>query len=483
MTTNLGDIGLIGLAVMGENLARNISSKGFKVIVYDRFELDVNRVIDKYGSSNLQGVYDIKTLVNSLSKPRKIMMMIKAGSPVDDVIEALLPYLDQGDIIIDGGNSNYIDTINRTKYLKNKGFLFIGTGVSGGEEGALNGPSVMPGGSISAWPKVKDILQSISAKVDNEPCCDWIGSDGAGHYVKMIHNGIEYGDMQIIAETYFLMKKSLGMNFEEIKTTFSNWNKGKLESYLIEITADIIGFLDEDGNPLLEKILDKAGQKGTGKWTGIASLEENIPLTLITEAVYARFLSAIKAERVKASKFYNRDIKKFDGNKVEFLNDLHDALYASKIISYAQGYSLLRAAANNYNWNLDYGKIAEIWRGGCIIRSKFLNEIKDAYTRNKALENLLLDDYFKKTIQEILPGWQRVCAHASLSGIAIPALSSALSYFHGYTSDTSPANLIQAQRDYFGAHTYERIDCQEGEFYHTNWTGRGGKTSSSTYNV
>ncbi len=483
MKETLGDIGLIGLAVMGENLARNIASKGFKVVVYGRHGKDVTRVLEKYKSDNFDGAYTIESLVSMLKKPRKIMMMIKAGSPVDQVIEQLIPFLDPGDIIIDGGNSNFTDTIRRTAYLEEKGLLFIGTGVSGGEEGALNGPSIMTGGSEKAWPDVKPIFQGISAHVDGVPCCDWMGSDGAGHYVKMVHNGIEYGDMQIIAETYFMMKELLHLSHKEMQSIFAEWNQGKLESYLIEITADILDYMDEDGEPLVEKIMDKAGQKGTGKWTGIASLEEGMPLTLITEAVYARCLSSLKQERIVASKEYARETQAFTGDKQAFIKDLHNALYAAKIISYAQGYSLLKSAAKTYNWNLNYGKIAEIWRGGCIIRSTFLNEIKQAYDRNNSLTNLLVDEYFKNVIKELIPSWRRVVSQAIMSGIAIPALSSALTYFDGYTTKDLPANLLQAQRDYFGAHTYERKDKAEGEFFHTNWTGRGGKTSSSTYNV
>lgn len=483
MKEKVKDIGLIGLAVMGENLARNIFSKGFKVVVNDLKKESVDSFVERFSSDLVEGAYDYKELAEKLSKPRKVFMMIKAGKPVDEVIEKLLPHLEKGDIIIDGGNSNFQDTIRRTKYVESKGLLYIGTGVSGGEEGALKGPSIMTGGSEAAWPYVKEIFQTISAQVDGAPCCDWMGSDGAGHYVKMIHNGIEYGDMQIISETYHIMKSLLGLDNETMAQIFSDWNKTELDSYLIEITSEIMNFKDEDGEYLLEKILDKAGQKGTGKWTGIASLDEGVPLTLITEAVYSRCLSSMKDERILASKAYKETQVNFEGDKKVFVEDLRKALYAAKIISYAQGYTLLKTAAKTYNWKLNYGKIAEIWRGGCIIRSAFLNKIKEAYEINPNLENLLLDEFFKKTIESLVPSWRKVVASAVMNGIPVPALSSALAYFDGYKTLDLPANLLQAQRDYFGAHTYERKDRNRGEFFHTNWTGRGGKTSSSTYNV
>ena len=412
------------------------------------------------------------------------MLMIKAVSPVDTVIESLIPLLDKGDIIIDGGNSHFPDTIRRTDYLEKLGLYYIGMGVSGGEEGALKGPSLMPGGSVEAWKEVKPIFQAIAAKTsDGAICCDWVGENGAGHFVKMVHNGIEYGDMQLICEAYYLLKNLLGMTADEMHEVFTMWNKTELDSYLIEITADILAYKDKDNLPLVDKILDTAGQKGTGKWTAMASLDEGVPLTLITEAVYSRSLSALKEERTVASKVFKEEKKEFTGNKEEFIEDIRKALYASKIISYAQGYTLMRTAAKTYNWNLNYGGIALMWRGGCIIRSVFLGKIKDAYTKNGELTNLLLDDYFKNSIEKLISSWRKVVATAVLNGIAIPAMASALTYFDGYRSERLPANLLQAQRDYFGAHTYERVDRPRGEFTHTNWTGAGGTTSSSTYNA
>jgi len=396
----------------------------------------------------------------------------------------LLPYLEEGDIIIDGGNSHFPDTIRRTKYLESKGMLFIGTGVSGGEEGALMGPSIMPGGSAKAWPHVKEIFQAISAKVeDGTPCCDWVGDDGAGHFVKMVHNGIEYGDMQLISEAYNLMKNLLGMSADEMHEVFKEWNKGELDSYLIEITRDILDYRDEDGDALVEKILDTAGQKGTGKWTGIEALDLGIPLTLIGESVFARCLSAIKEERVEASKVLSGPVPSYSGDRAEFINDIKSALYASKIVSYAQGYTLLREAAKEYGWVLNYGGIALLWRGGCIIRSVFLSKIKDAFDQNPGLPNLLLDPFFKEKVEASQEGWRKVVATALVNGIPVPAFTTALNYFDGYRSERLPANMLQAQRDYFGAHTYERVDKPRGEFFHTNWTGRGGDTSSSTYSV
>lgn len=479
------DIGLIGLAVMGENLVMNMESKGFTVAVFNRSTEKVTNFIEgRAKGKNIIGTYSIEELVANLKKPRKIMLMVKAGKPVDDFIDLLIPHLDKGDIIIDGGNSHFPDTIRRTKYVEEKGLLFIGTGVSGGEEGALKGPSIMPGGSPAAWPYVKPIFQAIAAKVeDGTPCCEWVGDNGAGHFVKMVHNGIEYGDMQLICEAYHLMKEYLGMTADEMHQVFKEWNQGDLDSYLIEITRDILAYKDTDGTPLVEKILDTAGQKGTGKWTSIASLDEGVPLTLIGEAVYARCLSAIKDERVAASKVLTGPKPKFEGNRKAFVNDIRDALYASKIVSYAQGYTLMKAAAKTYGWNLNYGGIALLWRGGCIIRSVFLGKIKEAFDKNPELTNLLLDPFFKEKIDKAQAGWRRVVAAAVVNGIPVPAFSSALSYYDGYRSERLPANLLQAQRDYFGAHTYERIDRPRGEFFHTNWTGEGGNTASTIYTV
>jgi 6-phosphogluconate dehydrogenase len=478
------DIGLIGLAVMGENLILNMESHGYTVAVYNRTIEKVDSFINGRGKDKkIIGSHSIEELVSNLKSPRKIMLMVKAGKPVDDFIELLIPHLEKGDIIIDGGNSHFPDSVRRTKYLEEKGFLFIGTGVSGGEEGALKGPSIMPGGSAKAWPHVKPIFQSIAAKVDDgTPCCDWVGENGAGHFVKMVHNGIEYGDMQLICEAYQIMKELLGMNADEMHHVFEEWNKGELDSYLIEITRDILAF-KENGSALVDKILDTAGQKGTGKWTVVASLDVGAPLTLIGEAVYGRTLSSLKEERVEASKVLSGPRPKFEGNKKEFIEDIRKALYASKIISYAQGYLLMRYAAEEYKWNLNYGGVALMWRGGCIIRSAFLGKIKEAFDKNPNLTNLLLDPFFKEKIESSQESWRKVVATSAINGIWIPALSTALNYFDGYRNDRLPANLLQAQRDYFGAHTYERIDKPRGEFFHTNWTGRGGETASSTYNV
>ncbi|MCQ2435943.1 MAG: decarboxylating NADP(+)-dependent phosphogluconate dehydrogenase [Clostridia bacterium] len=479
------DIGLIGLAVMGENLVINMESKGFTVSVFNRTtEKVTNFVNGRAKGKNIVGTYSLEELVDSLAKPRKVMMMIKAGSAVDEMIERLLPLLDDGDIIIDGGNSHFPDTARRTAYVESKGKLYIGTGVSGGEEGALNGPSLMPGGSPAAWPSVKPILQAICAKVeDGSPCCDWVGENGAGHFVKMVHNGIEYGDMQLICEAYQLMKDVLGMSADEMHDVFAEWNKGELDSYLIDITTEILAHKDTDGAPLVDKILDTAGQKGTGKWTGIAALDEGVPLTLIGEAVFSRCLSGMKEERVAASGILTGPTAEFKGDRAQFINDIKDALFASKIVSYAQGYTLMRSAAKTYGWNLNYGGIALMWRGGCIIRSVFLGKIKDAFDANPALTNLLLDPYFKEVIEKAQAGWRRVCATAMLNGIPVPAMSTALGYFDGYRTARLPANLLQAQRDYFGAHTYERVDAPRGEFFHTNWTGKGGDTAATQYTV
>ena len=479
------DIGLIGLAVMGENLVMNMESKGFAVSVYNRTAEKVTRFIEgRAKGKNIVGTYSLEELVASLEKPRKVMMMIKAGSAVDDMIERLLPLLDDGDIIIDGGNSHFPDTARRTAYVESQGKLYIGTGVSGGEEGALKGPSLMPGGSPAAWESVKPIFQSICAHVeDGSPCCDWVGENGAGHFVKMVHNGIEYGDMQLICEAYQLMRDLLGLSADEMHEVFTRWNEGKLDSYLIEITRDILAYKDTDGAPIVEKILDTAGQKGTGKWTGIAALDEGVPLTLIGEAVFARCLSAMKEERVAASAVLTGPTPAFKGDKAQFLADLENALYAAKIVSYAQGYTLMRDAAKTYGWNLNYGGIALMWRGGCIIRSVFLGKIKEAFDNDPALRNLLLDPYFKGVMDEAQAGWRRVCAAAIENGVPAPAMTAALNYFDGYRTARLPANLLQAQRDYFGAHTYERIDAPRGQFFHTNWTGEGGDTAASQYTV
>lgn len=478
------DIGLIGLAVMGENLVMNMESKGFTVAVYNRTTSKVRNFVEGRAKGlNIIGTYSLEELVANLKKPRRVMMMVKAGAAVDQLIDTLIPLLEPGDILIDGGNSHFPDTIRRTQYVESKGLLYIGTGVSGGEEGALKGPSMMPGGSPAAWPHVKDVFQAICAKVeDGSPCCEWVGENGAGHFVKMVHNGIEYGDMQLICEAYQLMRDGLGMTPDETHEVFKAWNETELDSYLIEITRDILAYKDTDGKPIVDKILDTAGQKGTGKWTGIAALDEGVPLTLIGEAVFARCLSAMKEERVEAAKaFPKADMRIACADRAAFIEDIRKALYASKIISYAQGYTLMRAAAKTYGWNLNYGGIALMWRGGCIIRSVFLGKIKEAYDKDPQLQNLLLDEYFGNTIRSLVPAWRNVVAEAVRHGVPMPAFSSALAYFDGYTTEKLPANLLQAQRDYFGAHTYERLDAPRGEFFHTNWTGHGGSTSASTY--
>ncbi|MGV8877496.1 MAG: decarboxylating NADP(+)-dependent phosphogluconate dehydrogenase [Sphingobacteriaceae bacterium] len=481
----ISDIGVIGIAVMGENLILNMESKGFHVSAFNRTVDKVENFVNgRAKGKNIYGAKSIEDLVSSLKSPRKVMLMVKAGKPVDDFIDLLLPLLSPGDIIIDGGNSHFPDTERRVKYVEGKGLLFIGTGVSGGEEGALLGPSIMPGGSPAAWPAIKPIFQSIAAKVDGGvPCCDWVGEGGAGHFVKMVHNGIEYGDMQLINEVYQIMKDVLGMSADEMHEVFKEWNEGELDSYLIEITRDILAFKDEDGVPMIDKILDTAGQKGTGKWTGTVALELGIPLTLITESVFARCLSALKDERVAASKLLSGPTPSFDGDKKAFLNDLRDALYGAKVISYAQGYQMMRSAAVEYGWNLNYGSIALMWKGGCIIRSAFLGNIKEAFDVKPDLANLLLDPFFTGKMMTSQAGWRRVIASAVTNGIPIPCLSAGLTYFDGYRTERLPANLLQAQRDYFGAHTYERVDKPRGEFFHTNWTGRGGDTSSTTYDV
>ncbi len=482
---NLADIGLVGLAVMGENLVLNMESKGFTVAVFNRSTDKVANFVNGRGKGkNIIGTFSVEALVSSLHRPRKIMLMVKAGQAVDDFIELLIPHLETGDIIIDGGNTLFTDTDRRTKYVESKGLLYIGAGVSGGEEGALLGPSIMPGGSVAAWPYVKPVFQAIAAKVDNgTPCCDWVGENGAGHFVKMVHNGIEYGDMQLICEAYQIMKEVLGMSSSEMQDVFIAWNHGDLESYLIEITAGILGYKDEDGGALVDKILDTAGQKGTGKWTGISALELGVPLTLIGEAVFARILSSQKEERVEASKLLKSPFLKFEGDRQQFIHDIGQALFASKLVSYAQGYLLMKAAARENGWNLNYGGIALLWRGGCIIRSGFLDKINAAFGLNPGLPNLILDPFFRDKILDAQPGWRRVVATAIQHGVSIPALATAITYFDGYRSERLGANLLQAQRDYFGAHTYERTDKPRGEFFHTNWTGHGGDTSSSTYTV
>jgi len=478
------DIGLIGLAVMGENLVLNMESKGFTVAVFNRTVEKVDRFTEGRGAGkNIIGCHDLQELADALTKPRKVFLMVKAGSAVDDFIEKLLTVLEPGDVIIDGGNSHFPDTMRRTAYVESKGLLYVGTGVSGGEEGALNGPSMMPGGSPAAWPLVKPVFQAICAKADGEPCCDWVGENGAGHFVKMVHNGIEYGDMQLICEAYQLLRDGLGMRSEEMHAVFADWNETELKSYLIEITRDILGYTDEHGERTVEHILDTAGQKGTGKWTGIAALDEGVPLTLIGEAVFSRCLSAQKAERVSAAKYYAREIPPFTGDRAAFAENLRQALYAAKIISYAQGYVLMRTAAKSYGWNLNYGGIALMWRGGCIIRSVFLGDIRNAFVKNPALDNLLMDEFFAEKLKALLPAWRKVVAYAVETGIPVPAMSAALAYFDGYTTECLPANLLQAQRDYFGAHTYERLDQPRGQVFHTNWTGRGGDTHAETYNA
>jgi 6-phosphogluconate dehydrogenase len=481
------NIGLIGLAVMGQNLALNMDDHGFTVAVYNRTVSKVDEFIGKSAQgTKIIGAHSIEELVGSLEKPRRVMLMVHAGQPVDEFIEALIPRLEPGDIIIDGGNSNYNDTIRRTAYVESKGLLYIGTGVSGGEEGARHGPSIMPGGSPAAWPHVKPIFQAIAAKVKRldggeDPCCDWVGENGAGHYVKMVHNGIEYGDMQLICEAYQLMRDGLGMTAPQMHKVFARWNKGKLDSYLIEITRDILTYKDTDKKPLVDKILDTAEQKGTGKWTGISALDMGIPLTMVVEAVLARTLSALKDERVTASQALAGPKSKFSGDQKAFIKDLEEAVYASKIMSYTQGYMLMRAAAKEYTWNLNYGGIALMWRGGCIIRSAFLGKIKEAFDANPDLSNLLLDPYFKSQIEAAQPAWRRVIAKAVRRGIPAPAMSSALAFFDGYRRERLPANLLQAQRDYFGAHTYQRVDKPRGEYFHTNWTGHGGDVTSTVW--
>lgn len=478
------DIGLIGLAVMGENLVLNMESKGFRVSVYNRTVEKVDKFVQGRGKDkNIFGARSLEEFVSSLKSPRKVFLMVKAGQAVDDFIEKLIPVLDPGDVIIDGGNTHFPDTARRTAYVESKGLLYIGTGVSGGEEGALKGPSMMPGGSPAAWPLVKPIFQGICAKVENgQPCCDWVGEGGAGHFVKMVHNGIEYGDIQLICECYHIMKELLGMSNEEMHETFAEWNKSDLDSYLVEITRDILAKKDEDGNYVLDYILDTAGQKGTGKWTAISALDAGVPLTLIGESVFARCLSAQKEERVAASKILQGPAPaKFTGDRKAFLEDLRKALFAAKVVSYAQGYALMKAAAKEYGWNLNYGGIALMWRGGCIIRSVFLGKIKEAFDNNPDIANILLNPYFSGKLAEAQSGWRNVLAQAIVNGVPAPCLSAALEYYDGYRCERLPANLLQAQRDFFGAHTYERTDMPRGQFFHTNWTGHGGDTVAGTY--
>ncbi len=482
----LSDIGLVGLAVMGENLVLNMESKGFRVSVFNRTVEKVDKFMEGRGKGkNIYGAHSLEDFVQSLKAPRRVFLMVKAGQPVDDFIEKLIPVLDPGDIIIDGGNSHFPDTARRTAYVESKGLLYVGTGVSGGEEGALKGPSMMPGGSPAAWPHVKSIFQGICAHVEGgSPCCDWVGEGGAGHFVKMVHNGIEYGDIQLICECYQIMKDILGMTNEEMHETFAEWNKGDLDSYLVEITRDILAKKDEDGRYVLDYILDTAGQKGTGKWTAIAALDQGVPLTLIGESVFARCLSAQKEERVAASKILEGPKPaKFTGDRAAFLEDLRKALFAAKVVSYAQGYALMRAAAKEYGWNLNYGGIALMWRGGCIIRSVFLGKIKEAFDKNPAIANILLDPYFSGKLAEAQQGWRNVLCAAMQNGVPAPCMTAGLQYYDGYRTERLPANLLQAQRDFFGAHTYERTDKPRGEFFHTNWTGHGGDTISTTYNA
>ena len=480
------DIGLIGLAVMGQNLVLNMNDHGYAVAVFNRTVSKVDDFLkDEAKGTKVQGAHTVKEFIGLLKRPRKVMIMVKAGDVVDQTIDQLLPFLEKGDIVIDGGNSLFTDSNRRTKDLAAKGILFVGTGVSGGEEGARFGPSIMPGGNPEAWPHVKDIFQAIAAKVDGgTPCCDWVGEGGAGHYVKMVHNGIEYGDMQLIGEAYQLLKDGLDLSADEFAKIFTDWNKGELDSFLIEISAEIFGKKDDDGKPMVDKILDTAGQKGTGKWTAISALDLGMPVTLIGESVFARCLSSLKDERVAASKILQGPKKvKTISEKDHFIEEVRRALYCSKMISYAQGYMLLREAGKEQGWNLNMGGIALMWRGGCIIRSQFLSKIKDAYDKNPKLLNLLADDFFSGVLNNYQMSWRKAIIHAIEIGVPTPAFSTALAFYDGYRTERLPANLLQAQRDFFGAHTYERIDKPRGEFFHTNWTGRGGRVSSTTYNA
>lgn len=476
------DIGVIGLAVMGQNLIMNMNDKGFKVVAYNRTNSKTEDFLQGAAAgSDVVGAFSLSELVSKLQKPRKIMLMVRAGEVVDDFITQLIPFLEQGDIIIDGGNANYPDTNRRVAQLREKGICFIGAGISGGEEGARNGPSIMPGGNRDGWAAVKPILQAIAAKTpQGEPCCNWVGDDGAGHFVKMVHNGIEYGDMQLICEAYQFMKEGLCMSHEEMHHTFKSWQQTELNSYLIDITTDILAFKDNDGSPLVENILDTAGQKGTGKWTGINALDMGVPLTLISEAVFARCVSALKEQRLEAAKWFPHGVVAVSGDRTEWLEALRLSLLASKIISYAQGFMLMRVASDEFNWHLNYGRTALLWREGCIIRSVFLNNIRDAFDANPDLIFLGSDPYFRDILQHALPAWRKVVAKSIENGIPMPCMASAIAFLDGYTTERLPANLLQAQRDYFGAHTYERIDQARGEFFHTNWTGKGGNTVSSS---
>ncbi|MDO4642746.1 MAG: decarboxylating NADP(+)-dependent phosphogluconate dehydrogenase [Cardiobacteriaceae bacterium] len=480
-----GDIGVIGLAVMGQNLILNMNDHGLKVVAYNRTTSKVDEFLQGAAKgTNIIGAHSLQELADKLEKPRRIMLMVRAGAVVDQFIEQLLPYLETGDIIIDGGNSNYPDTNRRTVALREKGIRYIGTGVSGGEEGARHGPSIMPGGNEEAWPYVKPILQAIAAKTsDGEPCCDWVGQDGAGHFVKMVHNGIEYGDMQLICEAYQFMKDGLGMDYDAMQSGFNAWKQTELDSYLIDITTDILGYHDSDGAPLVEKILDTAGQKGTGKWTGINALELGIPLTLITEAVFTRCLSAVKEQRQKVAQLFDKQITTISGAHEDWIEALRKALLASKIISYAQGFMLIREASEQNGWNINYGGTALLWREGCIIRSRFLGDIRDAYANDPDLIFLGTAPYFRNILQNCLADWRKVVAKSIEIGLPMPCMASALTFLDGYTSARLPANLLQAQRDYFGAHTYERTDQPRGKYFHTNWTGKGGDTASTTYDV
>ena len=478
------DIGLVGLAVMGENLAMNMESRGFSVAIWNRERDWVDRFLGGRGSGKrFIGCDSLENLCRNLKKPRRVLIMVRAGKPVDEVIDRLLPHMEAGDVIIDGGNSHYPDTLRRMETAGQKGVHYVGCGVSGGEAGALKGPCLMPGGSPEAWPIVKDALQAISARVDGVPCCDWVGDGGAGHFVKMVHNGIEYGDMQLICEAYQLMRDGLGMSAQEMQAVFSAWNETELNSYLIQITADILGKMDADGSPLLDKILDAAGQKGTGRWTAIEALNEGVPLTLISEAVFARCLSAMKEERSAAAAVLAGTESRISADKAAFIEDIRLALYASKIVSYAQGFRLMAAASEKHGWQIDRGKVALMWRGGCIIRSAFLEKINRAFQKDSMLKNLALDPFFAGELQRSQQAWRRVCSEAMLHGIPVPAFSAALSWYDGCRCISSSANLLQAQRDYFGAHGYERSDRPRGEFFHTDWTGKGGNTASGTYNV
>jgi len=466
------DIGLIGLAVMGQNLALNMADHGFTVAAYNRTAARTEAFVSgEAAGTSIVAAYSLEELVGWLRPPRKILLMVKAGAAVDGVISDLLPLLDPGDVIIDGGNSHYEDTMRRTRRLEGRGLLFVGSGISGGEEGARHGPSIMPGGSPAAWPLVRDVLQSIAARTsDGTPCCDWIGPNGSGHFVKMVHNGIEYGDMQLIAESYHLMHAGLGMSHDEMHETFATWNSGRLDSYLVEITADIMAYT-EDGAPLVESILDAAAQKGTGAWTAVTALERGVPVTLVAEAVFARFVSALTTERAAASRILPGPQGRIEGDRAEVLADLEHAMYASKIVSYAQGFMLLRDAARHYGWELDHGGIAQLWREGCIIRAVFLDEIRAAFARDPDLAILLTDPFFAEAVSAAQDGWRRTVARAAVAGIPVPAYGTALSFYDAYRSARLPANLIQAQRDYFGAHTYERIDRPRGETFHTDWDG------------